>query len=195
MVASLGAYAEFYGCLEFVAPGISELMMSAPCFWEAVACEPELHVQLAEKLGSAEIFQDALRHKMGKIGLARNKLSQREMWEELANALKSPVVEVKTFYERELMELTEITRELEHDLHRLQLFEAQAHDVSSYSACTGFLNAIGLKPVNRPFSEQLAEKSEYLARTTYGSWFAQELVGHPLMRSGSGKPRSRDSAR
>jgi len=71
----------------------------------------------------------------------------------------------------------------------------KAFHVSEYSVFTGFFNAIGLNSGNRSGPEQFEEKSEFLARSTYGNWFAQELVCRPVVQTASGRSRIRDDLR
>lgn len=176
-VACVCAHAEYLGCLDYIKPGITKAMQSAPGYWTAVSAWPEGHMALASKLQNADIYYDAMRHLVAGAYLMGD-------WSRVIRQTGYNEHTLRSFYEPQLQGLPEVASKLELDILKLQLNDIEVYHGSWYTTYTTFLNALGSKKSDRSEADKTIEKFGFIARAILGQWFLQQLYGDDVRAYG-----------
>lgn len=194
-ILTISAYAEYYDCLDTLAPMLVDILLATTSLWAAISQSPVDWLRLALKFRSSDIFYDAYRHMVAQAYWNEMRLGHRyprrlhpghwsrsATWEDAASVLQNSVEELQDLHHGPLGEIPEKMKMLERDLLRLQLAPARAFHGSRYSTFISFLDALHLKAKDLKQSDgsKMNDKSQYLARTTYGQWVLQMLYGEVL---------------
>lgn len=174
MVSAIGAYAEYYGGLPQVSPGLVDMLFSHPHTWLAVARYPSSFFMLAKKLRHTELYFDSLHHLMAHASAnGYAKISQLfDITNDEARNWISPMVQDNVFAERDL----------ERSLYRLHLSDGFAvEDGIRSTPKTTYLNMMEYKQDSHryKFSEATKsyEKSKLLAGNSFTQYVARQVSG------------------
>ena len=186
-VITLCAYAEYYGCLNKIAPAILDILLSHKAVWKCTAWHPLDLTMLAKKLRNKEIYFDALRHLIVRCS------AHNYMWRSPGEVLNISRGEVEERMQPLFREQEKTVAKLRDDLERLSLMQ---HNIGHRDGCayTTFINAISFKRKNRPAVEKARERVDLIARSMYGQWLIQKLVGNQLGTTLHGRLRVKSVA-
>ena len=84
MISLIGAYAEYYGGLPRVAPGLVNMLLAHPYMWRAVERYPHEFAVLAGKLRHKDLYFDAGRQPNCKVYHRRLRCCLRILWDKRA---------------------------------------------------------------------------------------------------------------
>ena len=169
IVIDICAYAEYYGCLDRIAPHILDLLFAHPLFWKAVADKPERYFALGKKLRCPIIYFDAMRHWIGSLSAGNYR------WAALGEALGMSGKESEDLYLPLLYEQAMTIFKLKDDLLRLQLTPCWiSYDRKPLPVYTTFFNALSAKRSDRSDYAKARSRFNYLARSTYGAMTSPE---------------------
>jgi len=204
-IVTIGAYGEFFECFDVIAPMLVKMLLDVPSLWAAVSQSPVKWFHLAMKLRSSDVFHDAYRHMIARAYWHENKLVHRYeervtpvpldlydslLWADVADATGITEKELQEAYNEPMAAVVREMQQLEKDLIRLQLVPAPNLYYHRHNTSISFLNALGLRAKNpkRSNGSKINDKSEYIARTTYGNWVVQLLYGEVVEYKPGGSP-------
>lgn len=161
------AYAEYWGCLDVVGPRMLEICKSTPGFWISVANQPEQLLRFATKLKNAELYYDALRHRVAQAHM-------NDDWKGVVDLGKHSEKQVRVFYEPQMKLLEEKLELLKTNLDQLQLNTIYAKG-STRGWHTAYIRNIHTAPSKL---DRAAEAAQYI----YGKFLAYHLSGEKVTR-------------
>jgi hypothetical protein len=166
------SYAEFLGNLDLIGPRMFAVLKSSPGFWKMVADTPATFLQLAEKLGNEELYQESVRHMVAEAYLYNN-------WTQVVELGKISEKQVHRFYKPQFEDLNQKLKQLRKSLHRLQLEVVKLPEYNQRfrMAVTRWADAIKFKKVDR---------WSPLAHTIVGDFMVCELYGEKVTASEDG---------
>ena len=162
------AYAEYYGCLDRVAPVFPDIIVSQKGLWKSVAEDSYRFLELAKKLRCKDIYLDALRHIIEETYDYSN-------WDEIGEEVGMTGEEAKEHFSDVRAQVDKVISDLKENLQRFHLAEFWIiYNREPYCIHTTFLNAI-------PHKRRIAQTTR---RPESGS------ISWPEVRSHSGLPSS-----
>jgi hypothetical protein len=175
-VSSVCALAQFYGCMPIVAKEVCRVIETCPTLWEAIALDPNLWLKLSIKLRWSEVYFDALRHVLSRIGIESVHDPRVRAAAETLEVEPSLLIE---WSKNVLLTQSATILRLNHGLQRLQLGDSYEEYNKQKKTVRGvtFLNLLRNAWPGRSSKQKSMEKAEFIARATYGQWLAEQNGG------------------
>lgn len=168
-ICLVAAYAEYYCCLDRVAPALIGMMVHHPRFWNAVRNDPEKFLLLAIKFRNSDIYFESLRH------LIAN--APEDDYEQISSLLGQTVDDSQAMFGPLIDENRERERTLEQCLLRLTLSEGFAiYNGRRSIPMTTYQNALQYKSIKSDGARAM-ERSRRLAGDIFGQWLIQNIHG------------------
>lgn len=197
-IMTVGAYAEYFGCIDIIGPMLIKMILDIPSLWAAIMQSPVKWFRLALKLRSADLFYDAYRHMIARTYWHETRLLHKYnerlapsdflwghddfSWADVSEVTGFTETELRQAYNKPMGDVDSKMEELQKDLIRLQLVPAPAFFHRRYTTFISILDALRLRSERpgRSAGSKANGRSEYLARSIYGSWVVQMLYGEVL---------------
>ena len=162
-IANIVAYAQMYMCLPLIAAQVREHLLSRDDLWTHVKRQPLFHLGLAHKLRCAEVFEDALRHLVGR-GTHYSDLEAAGLDQGNAATL---MYDLRT-------QLDSKVEELRLQIDRLTLTEYVKHSNSRHPG-----DPVGTTFLSATWDAGLSteEKATWLSKCVFRDWFQMQLSG------------------
>lgn len=175
-IVELCARSEYLGCLPKVAKAILVHLLPQPLLWKSIAEDLVKYFVFAVKVHCAGMYFDSLRHLLSQPDNA-------EYRELLVKYLGLPESEYEAWTMRLHFEQAKVINGMCNELQRLELFTAWSvarGGGQDFSNKTTYFNKIDFngKPKNK--GSQLKDKIEYLARSQWSQYFAQQQAGERI---------------
>ena len=171
MLVMICAYADYYGCLSYILPIIIDILLDTKHGWTIVSYHPLRFVALGKKLRSPVLYFESLRFLISQC-------KKEKDWDEIGDVLGVTNEEAQSRFKQYVQEQHATMAKVQDDLVRLQLTDCFiVRDRERKDIATTFWNSLIVKKKNRSDYAKARERYNFIARSSYGQWLTQQLIG------------------